>query len=86
MVGLLIMKQYTPIARIIKILLSIALTFVVLRIINNPDLITAEGIAILEGMGHTMVTIVSWVPKIITVIAILGLLTEIGKQIRTLFK
>jgi hypothetical protein len=86
MSALLIKKGYTPMMRIFKILLTIATTFVVVRILINPELITPEGINILENISRSMVTIVGWLPKIIIVIAILGLLTEIGKQIRAIFK
>ena len=86
MVELLVMRRYTTIERLSKVAFSVVITIVVLRLIYNPEFITAEGISILENINQTLAVMVRWLPRFITVVSILGLLTEISKQIRAIFR
>lgn len=82
MIRLLCRRRWTGWDRLAKMLLSIAGTVVVLLLINGEGFITAEGYAALEALSSALVTMVRWIPRFVTVMAVIGLFSEAAGHLR----
>lgn len=72
----LIRRQWSAWARILKVMTSAAGMIIIVRWINLPGFFTPDGLESIADVSSALVPMVRWLPRFIAVVAVLGLLTE----------